>query len=107
MLDAYVAMGFVSAALFTMGWLTYHFAPELGRNPWFGFATDWALATEGNWMRANRLAGQGFMMAAVAVVPSSLLFMSVIPRELAPAAVLVATCVNGAVGLRWVMKRCR
>ena len=107
MLDAYVAMGFVSAGLFTMGWLTYHFAPELGRNPWFGFATDWALATEGNWIRANQLAGQGFMMSAVAVVPTSLLFMSVAPENLAPLTVIIATLLNGAVGLRWVMKRCR
>ena len=107
MLDAYVATGFVSAALLLMGWVTYRYAPELGRNPWFGFGTDWAQATEGNWLKANRLAGQGFMMTAVAVVPTSLLFMTAVPAEMAPLAVILATLLNGAVGLRWVLKRCR
>lgn len=107
MLNAYVATGFVSVALFLSGWVTYRYAPMVGRNPWFGFATDWALATEGNWTRANRLAGQAFMMTAVSVVPTTLLFMQAIPQEAAPAAVIIAILVNGAVGLRWVMKRCR
>lgn len=107
MLNAYVAIGFVCAALFLMGWLTYRFAPEVGRNPWFGFGTDWAQATEGNWLKANRLAGQGFMMTAVAVVPTALLFMAAVPAELAPLAVILATLPNGAVGLRWVLKGCR
>jgi len=107
MLDTYVAIGFVSVALLLVGWLIYRHAPEVGRNPWFGFGTDWAQATEGNWVRANRLAGQGFMMAAVAVVPTSLLFLTVVPAALAPLAVIVATLLNGAVGMRWVMQRCR
>lgn len=107
MLNTYVAMGFVSVALFLSGWVTYRYAPAVGRNPWFGFATDWALATEGNWARANRLAGQGFMMTAVTVVPTALLFMQAIPESVAPAAVIIAMLVNGAVGLRWVMRRCR
>lgn len=107
MLNAYVAVGFVSVALFLSGWVTYRYAPAVGRNPWFGFATDWALATEGNWTRANRLAGQAFMMTAVTVIPTSLLFMQAIPQHVAPAAVIIAMLVNGAVGLRWVMQRCR
>lgn len=107
MLNAYVAMGFTSVALFTVGWLTYRLAPEVGRNPWFGFVSDWAMATEGNWVRANRLAGQGFMMAAVAVIPCALLFLAVIPAPLAPLAVILAALLNGAVGLHWVVKRCR
>lgn len=107
MSSAYAAMGFVSVALFLSGWVTHRYAPAVGRNPWFGFATDWALATEDNWTRANRLAGQAFMMTAVTVVPTSLLFMQAIPQEVAPSAVIIAMLVNGAVGLRWVMKRCR
>lgn len=107
MSSAYAAMGFVSVALFLCGWVTHRYAPMVGRNPWFGFATDWALATEGNWAQANRLAGQAFMMTAVTVVPTSLLFMQAIPQDVAPAAVIIAMLVNGAVGLRWVMKRCR
>jgi hypothetical protein len=107
MLNAYVAVGFVCAALFLVGWVTYRYAPEVGRNPWFGFGTDWAQATEGNWLKANRLAGQGFMMTAVAVAPTALLFMTVMPAELAPVAVIVATLLNCAVGLRWVVSRCR
>lgn len=107
MFSAYIAMGFVSVALLGAGWVTYRYMPAVGRNPWFGFATDWALATEGNWAQANRLAGQAFMMTGVAVVPTSLLFMQPIPQEVAPAAVIIAMLVNGAVGLRWVTKRCR
>src|ERR1700749_3223764 len=84
MSSAYAAMGFVSVALFLSGWVTHRYAPAVGRNPWFGFATDWALATEDNWTRANRLAGQAFMMTAVTVVPTSLLFMQAIPQEVAP-----------------------
>ena len=107
MLNTYVALGFASCALFLMGWATHRYAPAVGRNPWFGFASDWAMETHGNWERANRLAGQAFMMAAVTLVPSSLLFMQVIPQAVAPAAVVIALLVNGAVGSRWVMKRCR
>lgn len=107
MISAYVAMGFVSVLLFITGWGTYRYAPEMGRNPWFGFGTEWAHRSEKNWDRANRLAGQGFMMAAVALVPTSLLFMAMTPAQLSPLAVVLATLLNGAVGLHWVVRRCR
>ncbi|HSN17548.1 MAG TPA: SdpI family protein [Gammaproteobacteria bacterium] len=107
MLNTYVALGFASCCLFLMGWVTYRYAPMVGRNPWFGFITDWAMQTHDNWERANRLAGQAFMMTAVALVPTSLLFMQAIPQGAAPAAVIIGMLVNGAVGLRWVVKNCR
>lgn len=107
MLNTYVALGFACIALFVIGWVTYRYAPAVGRNPWFGFNSDWAMETNDNWARANRLAGQAFMMAAVALAPTALLFMQALPRAVAPAAVIIAMLVNGAVGLRWVVKRCR
>ena len=107
MLNTYVALGFACVALLLVGWMTYRYAPAVGRNPWFGFVTDWAMETHDNWERANRLAGQAFMMTAVTVVPTALLFMQAIPRAAAPAAVIIAMLVNGGVGLRWVVKRCR
>ena len=105
--NSYVALGFACLALFIVGWVTYRYAPAVGRNPWFGFNTDWAMASHDNWERANRLAGQAFMMAAVALAPTSLLFMQAIPETAAPAAVIIGMLVNGAVGLRWVVKNCR
>jgi uncharacterized membrane protein len=107
MLNSYVALGFASSALFLVGWATYRYAPAMGRNPWFGFVTDWAMESHDNWERANRLAGQAFMMAAVTLVPTALLFMQAIPQAAAPAAVIIGMLVNGAVGLRWVVKHCR
>ena len=46
-------------------------------------------------------------LARVVLVRTALLIMQAIPQAAASAAVFIARRVDGAAGLRWVLKRCR